>query len=189
MTKKQYAHTSTLLPAFVVCVLGAGGANSQDRPGADAAKERIAAFYAALNDRMAPPETGRVAAQHCQDFFTVDYVESGTDPHLQEGYRFLIVGPHPITGSFSVTAVGTPHEWKGAPNHYQALPHPSQPDWFELWNVAVAPHNGEPERIHFYQMEITDYGSDGCPDYVFFHSIAHIPGPAILNPGHGGAGR
>jgi hypothetical protein len=60
---------------------------------------------------------------------------------------------------------------------------------FALRSVTVAPHDGQPERDHYYEMLLTQWHEDGCPEFIEFKKVRHTGGPILDDPGHGGAGR
>lgn len=155
----------------------------------DTIKARIMKFYEsrrAAVDRL-KRDHGLITVQMCVDFYTTEWVDPSSDPHIAEGDQFVLVGPNPYSGIWQVTPVGGDHQWEHG--HYQAVP-TIDPDEFDIWTVNVKPHGSEAERAHYYRMEVESWGDDdGCPDYVYFHSLAHFPGAISLDPGHAGVER
>lgn len=161
----------------------------------EAIKQRIKDYHDIYNPkRMIREELVEAASQGkiCVDTYTIDYVEKDTDPHIDKGDQFVLVGPHPISGIWQITPFGESKKWDFA--HYQAVPD-IDPNLFDLWFVKVKPHVDkdtgatETERDHYYRIEVGRWGVDGCPDYVFFHSVTHWPSSGSLHPGHAGGGR
>lgn len=183
--KKHSAILVTLLISVSLIGVLAGVAVADSHEGIRA---RITKFYEARRaekERLASSR-GMISVQMCVDFYTTNWVEPSTDPHIAIGDQFVLVGPNPFSGIWQVTPVGDSHQWQHG--HYQAIP-TTDPDVFDLWTVNVAPHGSDAERQHYYRMEVDRWGDDGCPDYVYFHSLTHIPGALSLHPGHAGVER
>jgi hypothetical protein len=132
------------------------------------------------------------------------------DPHLYvanpahgkpDGIR--LNGPNPASGKWLVMPENGStgpwaHPWKeNVP--YFAVPIPvGNPDKdnqgrffrFRMDGVRVTPHdNDTEEESHEYEMRITAWHNDGCPDDVEFLTLRHEGGPISDDPGHGGAMR
>jgi hypothetical protein len=128
-------------------------------------------------------QEGRNSVMMCTAFFTVDYVEEDTDPHLPMGGRLLLVGPLPVSGNYQITPQsGIPWQFR----HYVAELIAGETDLFALERVMVDPHDGG-DRPHDYNMKITFDGD--CPSYLYFTGLGHTGEPLPLDPGHAGASR
>lgn len=162
-------------------------------------------FYRARAALEFPPNP--LPPLQCHLLFKMEVTFWG-DPHVSETNsisgspdRFRLMGPQPVDGSWIVTPENsTPgqwnHPWPKLPKSAVPIPvdDPETDDQgrfirFALHNVNVAPHDGQPEKLHEYEMTIVAWHRDGCPDKIEFLDVRHTDGPILDDPGHGGAGR